>query len=143
MKIKPRNKIKNKGVATTSKKVKNNNIFKTYGKGLIRGYLLSLVLFLISAILFTYTNLSEGIIPALISFVMILSVAFSAIYVSVNRKSKGWLHGAIIGLIYMLLIVLLSVVFIPDFSLDRAVYLRIIICTVTGLVGGMIGINIK
>ncbi|TCQ07952.1 TIGR04086 family membrane protein [Serpentinicella alkaliphila] len=141
MKFKARNRIKPK--TQTSTKVKNNNIIKTYGMGLIRGYVLSLVLFLISAVLFTYTKLSEGIIPALISFVMIISVAYSAIYVSVHRKSKGWLHGAIIGVIYMVLIVALSLIFIPGFTLDKAVYYRIIICKVTGLVGGMIGINIK
>lgn len=126
-----------------TKSLKNHNILKIYGKGLIRAYLLSLMLFLISAILITYTSLSEGIIPALISGVMILSVAYAAIYVSVHGKSKGWLHGALIGVIYMLLLILLSIIFIPDFALDRVVYFKVVICLITGLVGGMIGINIK
>lgn len=115
----------------------------TYGKGLMRGYIVSLILFLISAILITYTSIGEGIIPVLTSIIMILSIAYAAIYVAIHIKKRGWLHGAIVGLIYILLLILLSKIFITGYMIDRVVLYRIGISIITGIVGGMIGINMK
>ncbi|MDR5658061.1 TIGR04086 family membrane protein [Serpentinicella sp. ANB-PHB4] len=118
-------------------------LIKTYGKGLIRSYVVSLILFLISAILVTYTGVSEQMVPALVSCVTIVSVAYASIYVSIHSKSKGWVHGAVVGILYMIVIILLSAIFIPEFVLDRVVYYKIGICCVSGVVGGMIGVNVS
>ncbi|SDK56384.1 TIGR04086 family membrane protein [Natronincola ferrireducens] len=114
-----------------------------YGKGLIRGYVLSLILFLLSGILITYTSLGEGIIPILTSVIMILSIAYASIYTAVHTKKRGWLQGAVIGLIYILILIIFSKVFITDYIIDTSVYYRVIIGIVTGVIGGMIGINLK
>ncbi|SNS33989.1 putative membrane protein, TIGR04086 family [Anaerovirgula multivorans] len=115
----------------------------TYGKGLIRGYIVSLIMFLISAVIITYTRIGEGIIPILTSIIMVLSIAYAAIYVAIHIKKRGWFHGAAIGLIYILLLMLLSKIFITDYVIDRVVYYRIGISMITGVIGGMIGINMK
>ncbi|SES73711.1 putative membrane protein, TIGR04086 family [Natronincola peptidivorans] len=114
-----------------------------YGKGLIRAYIVSLLFFLISAIIITYTKLGEGVIPILTSIIMVVSIAYAAIYVSVHIKKRGWLHGAFIGLLYILFLIILSKIFITDFVMDKVIYYRILTCTVTGGIGGMIGINMK
>ncbi|ABR48498.1 conserved hypothetical protein [Alkaliphilus metalliredigens QYMF] len=114
-----------------------------YGKGLMRAYFLSFILLLIGAVLLTYTSLREGMIPLFTSIVMMLSIVYGAVFVSVHLKKRGWLHGIMIGLIYMGLIVLLSKVFMTDITLDRFMGYRVLISIVTGGIGGMIGINIK
>ncbi|AKL95176.1 hypothetical protein CACET_c17280 [Clostridium aceticum] len=114
-----------------------------YGKGLMRGYIVSLALFLIGAILITYTGLGENVIPILTSIIMIVSIAYAAIYVVVHTKKKGWLHGGLVGILYIFILILLSKAFVTGYMLDRVVYYRIIISMITGMIGGMIGINMK
>lgn len=124
----------------------SSNSFKNiwvYGKGLIRGYVVSLVLFFISAIIITYTSISEGIVPILTSVIMVLSIAYAGMYVAVNIKKRGWLHGALIGLVFSLILIILSLIFISDYTVDRIVYYKIGIGIITGVIGGMIGINMK
>ena len=114
-----------------------------YGKGLIRAYVLSLILFMVGGLGITYTSIGENVYPIVTSAILIVSIAYAAIYVAVKLGVKGWLHGAIIGIIYITLIVLLSRMFIKDFAFDKYVLYRYIISIATGTIGGMIGINIK
>jgi len=114
-----------------------------YGKGLIRAYVLSLILFMVSGLGITYTSIGENVYPIVTSVILIVSIAYAAIYVAVKLGVRGWLHGAIVGIIYITLIVLLSRFFINDFAFDRYVLYRYLISIATGTIGGMIGINIK
>ncbi|KAB3527675.1 TIGR04086 family membrane protein [Alkaliphilus serpentinus] len=114
-----------------------------YCRALIRGYLLSLILFLVSGALIAFTSLGEGIISIITSIILILSVAYGAIYIAAKIGSRGWLHGAIVGLAYILILVFFSKLFISEFSFDKYVSYRILISVATGFIGGMIGINVK
>ncbi|MBM7613885.1 TIGR04086 family membrane protein [Alkaliphilus hydrothermalis] len=133
------------------KKVAKKNTIKnpgplnmwTYGRGLVRGYVLALMLFLLCGILITFTSLGESVIPMVTSIITILGVAYTAIYVVANIGSKGWLHGAVVGMVFMVLLVILSKMFITDYMLDKYVMYKLLISGVTGCIGGMIGINIK
>lgn len=116
---------------------------KVYGYGLIRGYMVSILLFFMGAILITYTSLSEGIIPFITSTIMIIGIVFSAVYCSAHLQKKGWLHGAVIGFIYILILILLSKIFITDYSIDRTAMYKIILGVGTGVVGGMLGVNLR
>lgn len=116
---------------------------KVYGRGLIRGYIVSILLFLIVAILITYTSVSEGIIPMITSIIMVVGIAFSAIYCSAHIKTKGWIHGGIIGIVFVLILIILSKVFISDYSLDRIALYKIGLGMVGGIIGGILGVNIK
>lgn len=115
----------------------------TYSRGIIRGYTLSLILFLVFGLLLTFTNMGEGAMSLITTLVLILGVAYSGIYTVTNIGSRGWLHGGVAGLVFILLLVFFSKMFIAEYSLDRIVLYRILICAATGSIGGMIGINIK
>lgn len=116
---------------------------KIYGRGLIRGYVISLLLFLIVAVLITYTNIGENVIPLITSIIMIVGIVFAAIYASVNLRSKGWLHGGIIGLVFILILIALSKIFIVNYSVDRIALYKIGLSMGAGIIGGMLGVNIK
>ncbi len=116
---------------------------KIYGYGLIRGYIISLLFFLIVGALITYTSIRENIIPFITSVIMIVGVLFSSIYCSIHLQKKGWLHGGLIGLVYVLILVLLSKIFISDYSIDRIALYKTSIGMVTGIIGGILGINMK
>lgn len=116
---------------------------KIYGRGLIRGYVISLLLFLIVAVLITYTNIGENVIPLITSIIMIVGIVFAAIYASINLRSKGWLHGGIIGLVFILILIALSKIFIANYSVDRIALYKIGLSMGAGIIGGMLGVNIK
>ncbi|HZK38041.1 MAG TPA: TIGR04086 family membrane protein, partial [Clostridia bacterium] len=52
---------------------------KIYGYGLMRGYIISLLLFLVGAILITYTSMGESTIPLITSAIMIIGIVYSSI----------------------------------------------------------------
>jgi len=114
-----------------------------YVKGLLRGYIISLILFSITAVLILYTGLSEGIIPMATSIIMILSIGYGGIYVSAHIRKRGWIHGTMMGIVYTLTLIVLSKIFIIDYSMNLTGYYKIILNAITGAIGGMIGINIK
>ncbi len=116
---------------------------KIYGFGLMRGYIVSLLFFLVGAILITYTSIGENAIPLITSIIMIIGIVYSSIYCSVHLEKKGWLHGGIIGLVYILVLILLSKIFISNYSINRVVLYKIILGISTGIIGGILGVNIR
>ncbi|SHI51361.1 putative membrane protein, TIGR04086 family [Geosporobacter subterraneus DSM 17957] len=114
-----------------------------YFKGIIAAYLFSLVIFLVMALMITYTNISESILPIFTSVILILSITISGIYTGTKLKRKGWLNGALTGLVYILLLFMMSWIFVDGFSIDRWTLYRTIIAVISGGIGGMIGVNMK
>ncbi len=74
---------------------------------------------------------------------MIVGIVFAAIYASINLRNKGWLHGGIIGLVFILILIGLSKVFIANYSVDRIALYKIGLSMGAGIIGGMLGVNIK
>lgn len=114
-----------------------------YARGLIRGYVVTLLLSLLFGILITFTKLSENIIPILTNGIMIIGIGFSSIYISAHLRKRGWIHGGIIGCIFVLILVVISKIFVDDYSIDRVVLYKVGMGMGIGIIGGMLGINIK
>jgi putative membrane protein (TIGR04086 family) len=116
---------------------------KIYGYGLMRGYIVSLLFFLIGAILITYTSIGEGTIPFITSVIMIIGIVYSAIYCSIHLREKGWLHGGAVGLMYILILMLLSKIFVSGYSVNRIALYKMGLGIGAGTIGGILGVNIK
>ncbi|MFZ5966041.1 MAG: TIGR04086 family membrane protein [Bacillota bacterium] len=114
-----------------------------YLKGVVSAYIFSLIVFIIMALLITYTSMSETIIPLMTTIVMIISVSVSGMYSGMKIKRKGWLNGGIAGLIYIIWMIFMSWVFIEGFSFDKYALFKILIGAAGGGIGGMIGVNLK
>lgn len=114
-----------------------------YVKGIIAAYIFVLFVFLIMALLITYTDIPEALIPMVSSITLIVSVSIGGMYVGTKTKKKGWLNGGLEGVVYILLLIVVSWAFIDDFSFDRYVVYKGIIGVVSGGVGGIIGVNLK
>lgn len=95
------------------------------------------------ALLITYTNISEALIPMFASITMVVSASISGMYVGAKIKKKGWLIGALEGCIYVILLILISWIFMKDFNMDRYVLYKAVIGVASGGVGGIIGVNLK
>jgi len=125
-----------------SKSSKNSTAW-IYGRALVRSYFLTIILFFIGGAIITYTNISENWTAVFSSSILIVCTAYASVYVAIHHVRRGWLHGALVAMMYILLIMIFGSLIVPSFVLSRFVLYRILICTITGLVGGMIGVNIK
>lgn len=112
-------------------------------KGILLGFIITIVLILVFSILMMLTSLRETSIPLLNNIAMIFSIAISSIYAANKIKDKGWLHGGLVGLGYYLVLIVLNLIFVRPFLLDLISGTRLILATVTGVIGGMIGINLS
>ncbi len=112
-------------------------------KGLVVSCIITLGLILIVAIILTYTTLKESNILLLNTIIMVISIATGAIYLTMKIGEKGWLNGGIIGATYYLIILLLGISVLKNYSFGMYTASKFIISLVTGVIGGMIGINLK
>ncbi|WP_165000346.1 TIGR04086 family membrane protein [Anaerophilus nitritogenes] len=124
-------------------KTESENRIATYVKSIMVACIFSLFVFVIIALLITYTDISESIIPILASIVMILSAFTSGMYAGVKIKRKGLFNGLLVGVFYMIVITCMSFLLIKDFKFEMYAFYKMMIGIVAGGIGGMIGVNLK
>lgn len=112
-------------------------------KGIAISYIITIIMLTIVSLLLTYTSLKESSIPILSTIIIIVSIALGAIYLTLKIGEKGWLNGAIIGILYFLILIILKKIFLKEFGLNIYFISKLIISLITGIIGGMIGINLK
>ena len=113
------------------------------GKGLLLAFIMTLVLILISSLLLTFTSIKEGRMALLNTIVMIISITTGSVYVAGKVKEKGWINGGILGISYYLILLMLSFVLLKPFTLDVFSITKLFLTAITGIIGGIIGINIS
>lgn len=103
----------------------------------------TLILLFIVSILLTYTPLKESTMSTINTIIMIISITIGSIYVAIKVEEKGWINGGIIGGLYFIILLLLNYLFIKPFQMDIYTLGKFIVALITGIIGGMIGINMK
>lgn len=111
-------------------------------KGMLLAYIVSLVAFLIIGGLIHFTKISEDIVPVSVNIVSALSVLIGGLYVAKNVDTRGWLNGGIMGLLYVLILLILSLFLVPDASLGISSFVKLALGFVIGALGGILGVNI-
>lgn len=112
-------------------------------KGELIAYIISGILIIVYGLLLTFSSLSETTMPTVIMVISTVSIALSSIYVAIKAEARGWLNGALTGLIYMIILFLISLLFKTTVSFDKYVLFRMFMGFVIGALGGIIGINLK
>ena len=120
----------------------NNDNLKTNIIRIIKGSLLSIIVsvifLIIFAVLLTYTNLSENTITPVVLAIVGLSILMGS-YLSTRKiEQNGILNGAIVGVIYMLILYIASSVIFMDFSLRVSSIIMIGCGLIAGIIGGII-----
>lgn len=128
---------------------KNDNVTKEKNNyiSILKGSLLAIVITIVCltiyAAILTYTSVSENTIVPVVLVVSGISILIASSISARKLKKQGMINGGIIGLIYILAIYLLSSILSAEFSLNTSSILMILVCIITGMVGGIIGINMK
>ncbi len=121
---------------------KNRTRIKHLFKGVLVTFIITILALLIFSLILRFTSLRESRLTTLNNITMILSVAIGSFYTAVKIRENGWLNGAIVGALYYLIIILINVIFIRPDTSNMYLFVKLLISTVVGFIGGMLGINL-
>ena len=112
-------------------------------KGSVTAIILTLLLLLIFAIILTYTSLKESIINPVIIVISVISILIGSSISTLKISKNGLLNGGLVGIIYILTIYLLSSITSSGFSINLYSIIMMILSIIAGMIGGIIGVNMK
>lgn len=112
-------------------------------KGVVLAISLSLILLLIFAVLLTYTNISEDTMIPVVMIIVGISILIGSTICARKIKKNGIVNGGLVGLIYVLLLYLISSLCLVGFSLTINSFVMLIVGLITGMLGGIIGVNLN
>lgn len=110
-------------------------------KGVGMAYLMTFILILIYSAVLTYTSVPESTIPTCVFVISIISVFIASSIAVIRVKENGLKNGGLIGLIYIMLLYILSSVTTSGFALTGYSVATMIFNILLGMVGGIIGVN--
>lgn len=111
-------------------------------KGLIISFLLTLIsVFIYSAVL-TYTNIPESYTFPVLLFITAISILIGSSISTIKISKNGIQTGGAIGLIYILILYLISSLTETGFMVNINTIILIISAIVAGMLGGIVGVNI-
>lgn len=111
----------------------------TYGKSLLRGLILSIVLIFVSALLYFMTGLSDEGFESATWIIIILSICFGSIYGSMKIGRRGLVHGAAIGALYVCTLGIIAFLIEKGEVTFQSFLIKLVMATVIGALAGMIG----
>ena len=117
-----------------------NNIKKII-KGSIISIIVTIVSLVIFAILLTYTGIAERTIPTVTIIITALSILIGSSLSMSKIKKNGIINGSLVGLIYIMVIYILSSIIEGNFALNIYSIIMILGSVLAGALGGIIGVN--
>ena len=118
-------------------------IMKMCVKTVMCAFIITILLMAILALLICYTPLPEEAVTPSVYVLNYLSVFLAGLFSAAKAKRRGFVTGGLSGGLYMLLVFLLGYVLFGGVSFTKDVLMHIIYCVVTGMAGGIAGVNLS
>lgn len=112
-------------------------------KTIATAFLITIILMAILALLICYTPLPEEAVTPSVYILNYFSVFMAGLFSAVRTKKKGFVTGGIAGLLYALLVYLLGFILFGGVDFTKTVLLTVVYCTLLGMIGGIVGINLS
>jgi len=112
-------------------------------KGIVISYVVTIPLFVIFATVLANIDFPENFIGPAVDLITIIGIMAAGFYSTRGVRSRGWLNGSIVGIIYMLILYILSSIVFKDFGINGHILALTILGILAGSVGGIVGINVK
>ena len=125
-----------------TKEKSNSNIIKII-KGSAIAIVLSLVFLTIYAAILSFTSISETTMVPVVLVLTGISILIGSSMSSISIKKQGILNGGLVGLIYVLFLYIVSSIVGVGFELNMNAIIMLVVGVITGMIGGVIGVNIK
>ena len=122
---------------------KDEKNFSNILKGSIISIIITLVFLVIFSLVIANTNVKEStIIPGII-IISAMSLLIGSIISTLKVSKKGLLNGALVGLIYIIILYIISSFVNQNFEINVKCLIMIVTSIIMGMIGWIIGINIK
>ena len=122
----------------------NSNVILNILKGLVISIIFTLICLFVFSCLLVYTDINENLMQPVIIVITGISILIGSSIGNRKTKKNGILNGAIVGILYILCIYIISsIVNGGDFRLGMQSLIMIGIGLLGGIIGGVIGVNIK
>lgn len=111
-------------------------------KGSALSIVVTLILLFIFSIVLTYTSVQESLIAPVVIVITAISILAGSSISSLKIKKNGLVNGALVGLIYILVIYLISSITGSGFMLNITSIIMVVSAIIAGIIGGIIGVNL-
>ena len=119
-----------------------NNIIQIV-KGIGISIIITIILLFVFSLLLTYTNISEDVMPTVVIIISAISILIGSSIINLKIKKRGIINGAIIGGCYIIFLYVVSSILSGSFALNLPAIIMIVSGILAGMLGGIIGVNIK
>ncbi len=112
-------------------------------KGLGYSYIITLVVLLVYNLLLTYTSVPSDSISIVTSIITTFSAAYGGFYACNRIKENGLVYGFIVGISYIMLLIVMFYLAKENYIFDMIVLYKVILVSLAGGIGGVLGVNFK
>ena len=120
----------------------SEKLYMIYIKAVSRGIIISIVLLLLTSLIFYFTNFNQDIIKTIVWIVTIISICYAGIYAAVKVGHRGYIHGAASGAIYVFILFIIAYLAERGQISLRSYFIMLLMALVIGSLSGMIGMII-
>jgi putative membrane protein (TIGR04086 family) len=106
-------------------------------------YISTIFILTLLASLLAFTGLSENFAALGLVVTAMTSNVIGGMLIARNSKTRGWLNGGVGGAVYVILLYVFGALFYNSFGISKNTLIMLIICLISGAIGGIIGVNIK
>ena len=119
-----------------------NNTYKSSFVASILSVIICFVLLCICALLITYTNTSEALIPVFAKTSLYFSALLGGFLSAFKKNSGGLVRGLICGLC-ICLYMCIGAIILPSFKLSLMFLLKLLLIVLSSVIGGIFSVNIS
>ena len=119
-----------------------SSYFKSVSKGLIFALMTTFLVTAILSIIMNNVVLGDGIFNIIYVVISCLALLIGTIVAVRNYGSKGWLVGLTVGFVFYITLYIIGVIFGAEPTLRAYDLIKFSLCTLIGLLAGMLSVNI-
>jgi putative membrane protein (TIGR04086 family) len=112
-------------------------------KSILVCFIISFIMILIYALILSFSSISDASMSRVTQTILIISVAIASAYGGKRTRRRGWLFGAVLGLIFSILLVPFGMAVGQDFVIDVFLVAKVLVTAAVGAIGGIIGVNLN
>ena len=120
---------------------KNNNYLPAV-EGVLRGFIITVILLLIFAVVMTFVEVSSKASYIFYLITTILSIMYAAIYAVRKIGKRGWFIGILVTILYLSILYIVSIISGHSMVIGSGGFLRVLLAVIVGALSGIIGINL-
>ncbi len=112
-------------------------------KAVLFSYVLTIPMFIIIAAILAFTEFPEKLLFPCVIITTVFSSFCGGMITTIKNKDRGWVFGTLTGILYILILYLISGIIYLDFTISRYTVTMIIIGALSGSIGSITGLNAK